>query len=298
MSIFFAMVMGLGGIAHISSPNQCFLIPRVYAIPIRMKSKSCVLFTTKMVSVFQISYKVKSSIRHLIYRGMTLNRTSPSKSLFNDLAGGNGHTQDSIWRGVDLKPLLGSLLDIGPSWLKKDSLHTYDVDVNAKIFGKPSTNIFDYYVRRNLIPITKAGNSPVFNRLFQDNILANYPGATSVLGYDISFTHRSGGASGIFNGFARESNLLIEQKGGQSGDAEPQKRYDNHPPSERRRGFLRSEIALLMILAAGGLWIAYRALNRGGNAGSGEGILLWWLVAMLAVSVGGYCLLLLLIGAV
>jgi multisubunit Na+/H+ antiporter MnhG subunit len=55
---------------------------------------------------------------------------------------------------------------------------------------------------------------------------------------------------------------------------------------------LGCEIALFVVLAGAGLWIAYRALHAGGNAGTLGEILLWWAVTLISVSIGAYCALL------
>jgi len=102
----------------------------------------------------------------------------------------------------------------------------------------------------------------------------------------------------VFYGVSGQSDLLVKQNSADGGYDKTQGRYNDHPPSERRRGFLGSEIALLVILSCVGLGIAYRAFDRSGDARTGSEILLWSAVVIVSVTIGGGSLLLLLFGII
>ena len=110
--------------------------------------------------------------------------------------------------------------------------------------------------------------------------------------------HSHGGLARVFHGLASKANLSPNKDGAQRRDSEGRESSQHHPESPQRRGLLGREIALFMILAAGGVGICYHAFNRAGKARNIRHTLGWASVVVASTLTASYALILLMVGSV
>jgi hypothetical protein len=101
--------------------------------------------------------------------------------------------------------------------------------------------------------------------------------------------HFLSGITSIFDGFAGKFDLLKKQNSSDSGYERTESGKKHHPESKGGAGLLGSEIALFMVLACAGFWIAYRSFKAAGDERSFGGILLWVTVILISGVGAVYC---------
>lgn len=110
--------------------------------------------------------------------------------------------------------------------------------------------------------------------------------------------HQASGPTGVLHGLAGQSDLLVKENGADCRDNGGEGRDQHHPKRPNRHRLLGSEIALFVVLAAGGLWVSYRAFGWAGDARNIGKTLAWTAVLCGAGVTAAYSLILLLMGGV